>query len=160
MALFPEENVNSHFFSRHDTHELLGSASQHPFHLDDQEWPTVEHYFQAMQFSTPSFQEKIRNAKSAQEAIKLTKWRFWQRRKDWKQRRQVLMTRAMYTKCKAYSEVGLALLNTGDKTLVENSMYDYFWGCGRDRRGENHFGKVLMNIRQKLHEEASQQIEG
>ena len=70
------------------------------------------------------------------------------------------MTRAMYTKCKAYSEVGLALLNTADKTLVENSMYDYFWGCGRDRRGENHFGKVLMNIRQKLHEEASQQIEG
>ena len=159
MGLFPEENLNSLFFSRHDVNELLGSASGHSFHLDDQDWPTVEHYFQAMQFDNASLQEKIRTAPSALAAIKMTKWRFWQRRKDWKARRQVLMTRAMYTKCKAHSDVGLALLNTGDKTLVENSMYDYFWGCGRDRRGENQFGKVLMNVRAKLLQEASQQIE-
>jgi len=34
--LFPEENLNSHFFSRHDANELLGSASLHVFYLDDQ----------------------------------------------------------------------------------------------------------------------------
>jgi predicted NAD-dependent protein-ADP-ribosyltransferase YbiA (DUF1768 family) len=37
--------------------------------------------------------------------------------------------------------------------LVESSNYDYFWGCGRDRRGENMYGKVLMNVREKLREE-------
>lgn len=156
MGLFPEENLNSHFFSRHDANELLGSASPHGFFLDDQDWPTVEHYFQAMQFDNSAFQEKIRNAETAQDAMKLTKWRFWQRRKDWKQRRQVLMTRAMYTKCKAYPEVAAALLDTGDQTLVENNSYDYFWGCGRDRRGQNQFGKILMNIREKLQQEASE----
>lgn len=160
MGLFPEENLNSHFFSRHDTEELLGSASHHSFYLDEQEWPTVEHYYQAMQFSNPDLQEKIRQAKTAQDVAKMTKWRFWQRRKDWKLRRQVLMTRAMYTKCKAHPDVALALLNSGDKTLVENSMYDYYWGCGRDRRGENQFGKVLMNVRDKLLQEAAKKIEG
>lgn len=159
MGLFSEENQNSHFFPRHDTDELLGSASPHSFHLDDQEWSSVEHYFQTMQFDNPNFQEKIRNAKTAEDVIKMTKWRFWQRRKDWKQRRQVLMTRAMYTKCKAHPDVASALLNSGDQTLVENSNYDYFWGCGRDRRGENQFGKILMNIREKLHQEASEQTE-
>ncbi|WP_419812140.1 NADAR family protein [Bacterioplanoides sp.] len=156
MGLFPEENLNSHFFSRHDANELLGSASPHGFYLDDQDWPSVEHYFQAMQFDNPGFQEKIRHTKTAEDAIKFTKWRFWQRRKDWKQRRQVLMTRAMYTKCKAHLEVAAALLDSGDQTLVENSMYDYFWGCGRDRRGQNQFGKILMNVREKLQQETSE----
>jgi len=45
-----------------------------------------------------------------------------------------------------------ALLDTQEEQLVENSQYDYFWGCGRDRRGDNHYGKVLMGIRSKLAE--------
>ena len=53
MGLFPEENLNSHFFSRHDANELLGSASLHGFYLDEQDWPSAEHYFQAMQFDKP-----------------------------------------------------------------------------------------------------------
>ena len=48
-----------------------------------------------------------------------------------------------------------ALLATGDTHLIENNNYDYFWGCGRDRRGENMYGKVLMNVREKLREEQS-----
>jgi len=64
--LFPEENLNSHFFSRHDVSELLGSASLHGFHLDEQGWPSAEHYYQAMQFDNPAFQEKIRNANTAE----------------------------------------------------------------------------------------------
>ena len=58
------------------------------------------------------------------------------------------MTRAVYIRARSHPELAQELLNTGDQTLVENSQYDYFWGCGRDRRGNNTYGKVLMNVRQ------------
>lgn len=152
-GLFPEENVNDIFFSRHDTDEILGSASTHPFTLEDQEWPTAEHYYQASLFDSPNIKEKILAIQSAKEVIAFTKWKFFQKKKGWKQLRQVLMTRAIYTQCKTYPEMAEKLLATGDKKLVENSSYDYFWGCGRDRRAENTYGKVLMNVREKLREE-------
>jgi ribA/ribD-fused uncharacterized protein len=78
---------------------------------------------------------------------------FFQKKKGWKTLRQVLMTRAIYTKCKTYPEVAERLLATGDKKLVENSAYDYFWGCGRDRRTENTNGKVMMNVREQIRTE-------
>jgi len=154
MALFPEEDTNSHYFSRHDENELLGSASQHSFELDGKTWPTVEHYYQAMVFeSQPKLVNKIMFSKTALEAAKVGKWRFWQRRKDLKKVQSIIMTRALYTKCKTYPEIAQALLDTDELRLVENNNYDYFWGCGRDRRGENAYGKVLMNVREKLLEE-------
>jgi ribA/ribD-fused uncharacterized protein len=64
------------------------------------------------------------------------------------------MTRAVYTKCKTYDDIAGLLLSTGTQRLVENSQYDYFWGCGRDRRGENMYGQILMNVRDKLMQEA------
>ena len=151
-GLFPEENVNDIFFSRHDENELLGSASQHPFFLEEQEWPTAEHYYQASLFDNPAIKTRILELKTAKDVMDFTKWKFFQKKKGWKQLRQVLMTRAIYTKCKTYPEIAERLLATGDKKLVENSTYDYFWGCGRDRRAENTYGKVLMNVRDKLRE--------
>ena len=38
----------------------------------------------------------------------------------------------------------------------ELSGYDYFWGSGRDMRGKNNFGKVLMGVRDKLRSEREQ----
>lgn len=152
-GLFAEENINDIFFSRHDEAELLGSASHHPFILDGKEWPTAEHYYQAMLFDNAALQDKIRSQPHAKAAIASTKWRFFQKKKDWKKLRQVLMTRAIYTKCKTHPAVAKCLLETGNKKLVENSAYDYFWGCGRDRRAENTYGKVMMNVREKLKQE-------
>lgn len=42
--------------------------------------------------------------------------------------------------------------------LMENSQYDYYWGCGRDRLGHNAYGKVLINVRKKLREEKKQGV--
>jgi ribA/ribD-fused uncharacterized protein len=64
-----------------------------------------------------------------------------------------MMTRAVYTKCRTHQDVADLLLATGDKQIVETSTYDYYWGCGRDGRGHNTFGKVLMSVRDKLIQE-------
>jgi len=153
MPLFPDQSVESLYLSMDDENELLSRNSNHGFSLDDAYWPTVEHYFQAMQFENNDYQQKIRNAESIGAAIKLGKSRFKKKRPDLKQVKTILMTRAIYTKCHAHPEVAKRLLQTDEIRLVENSQFDYYWGCGRDHRGENHYGQVLMNVRSKLRSE-------
>ena len=142
-----------HLVSRGDVNDLLSSFSKHGFKLEDREWPSVEHYFQAMKFDDADYQEKIRLAEHPKKARKLGRTRRKKLRRDWSKVRTVIMTRGLYTKCKAHPEVAEALLNTGDIHIQENSLYDYFWGTGRDARGKNAYGQVLMNIRAKLREE-------
>ena len=156
--LFKAEDENTLYISRHDVDEIFSSFSPHSFILEEKTWPTVEHYFNAMRFTNSSYQEKVRHAPTPAKAQRLGKnWLnrfFWKKQPDWQIRQIVYMTRAIYTKCKQHNQVAEALLATGDKRLVENSQYDYYWGCGRDRRGENKYGEVLMAVRDKLTKEA------
>jgi ribA/ribD-fused uncharacterized protein len=148
----PQEH-NSIFLSRSDTNEPLSSFSRFGFELEGVEWPSVEHYFQAMKFEDPAYREKIRAAQHPKQARRLGRTRFRKIRQDWSSLRRVVMTRAIYTRCRTHETIANALLASGDKHLVENSQYDYFWGCGRDRRGHNSYGQVLMDVRDKLREE-------
>jgi len=154
LGLFPQLDLDHIYFSRADVNEDFGSFSKHSFVLDDREWPSVEHYYQAMKFESEEEREKIRAADHPKKARKLGRSRLRKLRRDWREVKRVYMTRALYTKCKAWPEIAEKLLATGEKPLVENSQYDYYWGCGRDRRGDNNYGKILMNVREKLRSEA------
>ncbi|MDI9246357.1 NADAR family protein [Marinobacter sp. CHS3-4] len=154
MALFPEDSgENDLFLSRSDPDNRFGTHAPLSFRLDGKTWPTVEHYFQGMKFTDDDQQEKVRNAESPQQARKLGRKRHRSLRKDWKKVRETVMTRAVYTRCRTHPDLAEELLATGDQKIVENSNFDYFWGCGRDRRGENAYGRVLMKVRAKLREE-------
>ncbi len=153
MSLFPDDD-EALYFSRYDSTELLGSFAELSFPLEDTLWPTVEHYLQAMQYEKTSEQERVRNLATAAEAHKEAKGRwFKKKRADWESLRSVYLTRAIYTQCKTHAEVSERLLTTGKQRLVENDQYDYYWGCGRDRRGTNMYGQVLMSVRDKLRDE-------
>ena len=159
-GLFQNNTEEFTTVSRRDPKDLLGTFSAHAIFLDDATWPTVEHYFQAMQFEDPSKQAVIRAAPNPDEALRLGEPGFLKallrkRRPDWNNLRSIYMTRAVYTKCRSYPVVAERLLGTGDQKLVENSQYDYYWGCGRDFRGVNMYGQILMNVRQKLRDEAT-----
>ena len=147
------EPDNELYLSRSDVNESLSSFSRHGFELDGQFWPSVEHYFQGMKFETQADREKVRLADHPAKARRLGRSRFRKIRRDWSKVRRVIMTRAIYTKCRTLPEIAERLLATGDTKLVENNQYDYYWGCGRDRRGYNNYGKVLMDVRSKLREE-------
>lgn len=153
--LFPDLDEDTIFIHRTDPEELLGVFSNHPIELEDLEWPTVEHYFQGMKFfeTNKEHAEKIRQLISPKQARRLGRQRFKGIRSDWSKVRRVVMTRGVYTKCKTYPEVAEALIATGNAKIMEASQYDYYWGCGRDRRAENTFGKVLMDVRKKLLQE-------
>lgn len=154
--LLSDSAANSLYLSRADVNEDLGTYSKHPFELDGKEWLSVEHYYQAMKFSDEGYQEKVRHARNPRQARKFGRNRFKKIRGDWRKVKVVFMTRAVYIKCRTYPYIAQRLLATGEKRLVENSQYDYYWGCGRDRRGENRYGRILMDVRNKLREEAQQ----
>lgn len=145
----PDNNV---YVSRYDPGQLLASYSRHGFELDGAEWPSVEHYYQAMKFEDETIRDEIRQLSHPNDTVKLVKKYKRKIRKDWKKIKVTVMTRGFYIKCRTHKDVASALLKTGDRKIVERSQYDYFWGCGRDGRGDNNYGKVLMNIRNKLSE--------
>ena len=143
------------FLSRTDANEPLSTFSRHGFFLEGVQWPSAEHYFQAMKFEDLDYRERVRSAPHPKKARRLGRSRFHKPRADWHEVRRVIMTRAVYIKCRSHPEVAERLLATGEAMLVESSAYDYFWGCGRDRRGHNTYGQVLMDVRRKLREEAA-----
>lgn len=151
--LFTNPEPEPLYLSRSDDSNPLGSFSRHDFSLDDADWPTVEHYFQGMKFTDPKQRAAIRNASSPAEAKQLADKHARAVREDWKKIRRTVMTRGLYIKCLTHPEVAEALLKTAPQKIVENSMYDYYWGCGRDGRGHNTYGKVLMAVREKLQKE-------
>lgn len=150
MFVFKSEDKTAVYVSKSDHNDPLSSYSQYAFNLEGVVWPTVEHYYQAMRFRSPGLQKLIQSASNPRAARWLAKKNFWRMRIDWKKVRETYMTRAVYTKCLSNSEVANALLETGDKKIIETSQYDYYWGRGRDGRGQNKYGAVLMNVRLQL----------
>ncbi len=150
MALFSDIDEQAIFLSRTNSHEPLSSFAHYPFELDNVMWPSVEHYFQAMKFTNQQHQNNIREAKSPELARSRGRSRLKKMRPDWGTKKRAYMTRASYIKCRTYPQIANQLMVSNPKKIIENNQYDYFWGCGRDRRGLNVFGEILMDIRQKL----------
>ncbi len=153
----PRDERDTVYVNRDDARHPLSAFSRHAFELDGAEWPSAEHYYQAMKFTDAELQARIRAASDPAEARKQAR-QFARRhkralRKDWEKMKRVIMTRAIYIKCRTHAEVAAALLATGEAELVDNSQYDYYWGAGRDFRGGNHFGRLLMDVRARLREE-------
>lgn len=158
--LFKTNEQERFTLSRIDPTNPLAAYSKHSFELDGEQWPSVEHYYQAMKFEESDYRESIRNATHPADATKLGKSKKHGRRKDWDKVKVTYMTRATYIKCRTHPEVAAALLASGEKPIVETSQYDYFWGCGRDLRGNNAFGNMLMAVRDKLRQEMAQATDG
>jgi ribA/ribD-fused uncharacterized protein len=155
VSMSQADEPQHRFVSMYDPLDPLATFSRHGFELDGEFWPSVEHYVHAMAFEDPSLRDAVRTLDHPAKAGKLAKRHRRRRRKDWDRIKVTYMIRGIYTKCRTHASVANALLETGDRPILETSQYDYFWGCGRDLRGFNHFGEALVAVRERLRQERS-----
>jgi hypothetical protein len=92
----------------------------------------------------------IITALSAHEAFKLAEEFKALRRHDWDDVKVDVMLSILRAKASQHEYVRRKLLATGDRTLVENSWRDDFWGWGPQRDGKNMLGELWMKIRSEL----------
>lgn len=114
-------------------------------------YPSVEHAYQAAKSTDPTEREIIRDAYRPGVAKQLGRSALYVR-PDWDSVKLDVMELLLRKKFSRYLNPVLAqkLLDTGDAELVEdNNWGDTFWGVCRGE-GENHLGRLLMEIREGL----------
>jgi ribA/ribD-fused uncharacterized protein len=136
-----------HFSSKSPTFKEFSNFHKAKFLLDGKEWPTVEHYFQAQKFQTsPEYQEKIRSASEASKAKTLGSSKEYPIRNDWDTYREEVMKKALNAKFQQNLPLRDLLLSTKNSPLVEATT-DPYWGEGRNKKGKNRLGLLLMELR-------------
>eukprot|EP01016_Furgasonia_blochmanni_P048249 TRINITY_DN7160_c0_g1_i1.p1 TRINITY_DN7160_c0_g1~~TRINITY_DN7160_c0_g1_i1.p1 ORF type:complete len:193 (-),score=12.08 TRINITY_DN7160_c0_g1_i1:367-945(-) len=121
--------------------------------IDDKEWPTTEHYFQAQKFVGSELEEFVRKQPTPGEAARVGRTR-QMNRTDWEEAKDDVMLRCCKEKFRQHPGLRKLLLSTGDAKLVEHTKKDRYWGDGGDGSGRNQLGKTLMLIRDELNKEA------
>jgi hypothetical protein len=139
-----------YFYSKDEPFGEFSNFSAFGIEIDGLWWPTVEHYFQAQKFTDISYRDKIRKSSSAKDAANLGRSRAVPIRLDWEDVKIELMFNAVLKKFQTHKVLCQLLIETGDKVIIENSPNDYYWGGGQDGTGQNHLGKILMQVRSIL----------
>jgi N-glycosidase YbiA len=142
-----------YFYKVWQPYGCFSNFSFHEIHIQGTYWPTVEHYYQAQKFvgSTDAvIIPLIHSAATPEEAAALGRCSTRQLRRDWDLVKTQVMREAVLKKFLTHADIREVLLMTGNEMLVENSPTDYFWGCGTNKTGQNHLGKILISVREEI----------
>ncbi len=129
----------------------FSNFSAHKFKLENIEWRTSEHYFQAMKFY-PHWDHinALRAMPSPMQVAKAGRSRARPLRPDWEQVKDDIMRAAVLAKFSQNLKIQNVLLETGTEDLIENTTHDHYWGCGSTGTGKNMLGIILMETREIL----------
>ncbi len=138
----------------YDLHKPYGEFSNFypaPIQLDGHTWATSEHYFQAQKFITNEKHfHNILRLTNPREAFDYVRTHESAVRSDWASVKDHVMLKACMAKFRQHPKLGQLLLSTGDRTLVEHTTNDSYWGDGGDGTGRNQLGITLMKVRDSL----------
>lgn len=145
---FEQKELPIKFYSSRDKFREFSNFYQCNIVVDGENWFSCEHYFQAMKSPYGPIQKLIRNAFSPKEAKRLGGQ--IRLRTDWDEIKYNIMRKIVLAKFEQHPNLQALLLSTGDADLIEDSPWDYTWGCSKDGIGQNWLGKILMETREKL----------
>lgn len=129
---------------------FLSNFSAFTVEWRDQLWMTSEHAYQAEKFIENDIQQQILNARSAHDAKQIAKANKEHARKDWGDVKLSIMKDICRNKLNQHPYILSKLKESGDAVLVETSHKDAYWGWGPNKDGENHLGKIWMELREEL----------
>jgi ribA/ribD-fused uncharacterized protein len=133
--------------------------SAHAIEIDGVLFPTVEHAYQCSRYdeSNKDIREEVRQARSPMRAWEVSSKYKHLSVPGFADNKLQLMKKLLRMKTDQHADVRKALIDSGDSEIVKHiTTYppgDGFWDDGDDGTGENHMGKLWMEIRQELREE-------
>lgn len=149
---------------------LLSNYSNHRImHNIGRSWNSVSHYYHGQKFcyyyTNSVLIETIYNATTPQEAEILGTMRYpqpkywWQKyffknqyylfHPQWNSIKLKVMKDAILAKVVQHIDARETLVATANKTLIVE-MENTFWGINKNGQGENHLGKIFMDIRDSM----------
>lgn len=115
-------------------------------------YQTVEHAYQSLKFKdvAPEIEKKIIECFSAYDAQRIAHEHIERQSASWDEDKVMIMEQLLRAKLAQHSYVKKKLLETADYLICEDSPKDNFWGIGKDRKGQNHLGKLWMKLRSEI----------
>lgn len=114
------------------------------------DWMTSEHAYHSEKFDDSEILKQLKETRSAHDAMKFAYANRENYRKGWDDLKLKVMKDILHAKVEQHPYVKKKLLESGDKELIENSWRDSYWGWGPNQDGENHLGKLWMEVRAEL----------
>lgn len=153
--------------TKEDFGGLSNMASGYPLHINGVRILTTEALYQACRFPhMPEVQREIIGQHSPMTAKMKSKPHRKDSRPDWDDVRYKVMRWCLRVKlAQNYEEFGRLLLATRDRPIVEQSRKDDYWGAkladeaGDTLIGQNVLGRLLMELREKLKDDAEGVLE-
>lgn len=139
-----------YFYKIKEKYGCFSNFSHYGFELDGKWWMTSEHYFQAQKFHNTIYEEIVRLLDNPMKAAEMGRNRKLPLRKDWEEVKDAVMKKAVLEKFKQNWQICEVLLSTGSEEIIEKTVDDYYWGCGKDDSGKNMLGVILMEVREEL----------
>ncbi|KAF9534662.1 hypothetical protein CPB83DRAFT_842706 [Crepidotus variabilis] len=143
-------------FGQQGKYAVFMNHSPHRVMWQGLAYPTALHLHEALKFIDvrPDLAEKIRACESPEEVYPLSATFHQHQRPDWGQVFLDMMKQVLYQKFKQHPDLRTMLLSTGSARLIYVDADDTYWGSGLDGGGQNQLGQVLVDIRQRLNNDA------
>lgn len=132
-------------------YRFLSNFYLSPLVYRGEEYPTVEHAYQASKTTSFSEQYEIKIASTPGKAKRYGK-HIVHLRPDWDLVKEKIMYELIYIKFSTHKGLQKKLIGTYPMYLQEGNMWgDTFWGVDlRTGEGKNKLGKILMRVREEL----------
>lgn len=128
--------------------------------MDGITYPTSEHAYQAQRYIRSGDKDIvrfIRKASSAHEAFQIAQENKHLALPSWQGVKFDVMKEILFLKVNQHPYVMQKLLETGDRIIIEDSWRDDVWGWGPNKDGQNHLGRLWMEIREELRQEKEEE---
>lgn len=115
-------------------------------------FPTVEHAYQWKKYeeSNPQLAREIFDAANPSAVKKISDAHTKEILPAWHDKKVEIMEEILRAKTQQHEKVRKLLVESGTRTIIENSPTDSFWGIGPHGDGKNMVGKIWMKIRNEL----------
>ena len=138
------------YFYEHDFY-VFSNFSSFKLLWKGYDWMTSEHAYHSEKFTDhPDLVEQLKQTRSAHDAFKFANANRDKYPSNWDDTKLGVMKKILHAKVLQHPYVKKKLLDSGDKTLIEDSWRDTYWGWGSEKNGENHLGKLWMEVRDEV----------